>query len=107
MFCPKYAYQLAFTNPLLERTSIRLSVGHIQPTSQLRITMHDLEFELGAFSEPWELEAAGADDKTRSRSGGSAKTSRTAVDRKGNITKVPLWAHIGSQASSTLKASPD
>jgi len=68
--------------------------------------MHDLEFELGAFSEPWELEAATADDKTRSRLGGGTKTSRTAVERKGNITKVPFWAHIGSQASSALKASP-
>jgi hypothetical protein len=90
----------------LEATSIKLSVVHIQPTSQLRITMYDLEFELGAFSEPWEIEVGAADDKTRSRLGGSTKVTRNAVERKGNITKVPFWARIGTEANSTLKASP-
>lgn len=99
----QYAYQLAFTNPLLEATKIKLVVRQVQPTSQLKISLQDTSFDLGAFSEPWELEAEAGQAKNRTRSAVTTRPGRTGVERKGNVTKVPFWAHVGNQAVTSLQ----
>ena len=99
----QYAYQLAFTNPLLEATKIKLVVRQVQPTSQLKISLQDTSFDLGAFSEPWELEAEAGQAKNRTRSAVTTRPGRTGVERKGNVTKVPFWAHVENQAVTSLQ----
>ena len=89
----------------MEATAIKLVVRPVQPVSQLRISLQDTSFELGAFAEPWELEADAADEQARIRSSGLGRPGRLGVERKGNVTKVPFWAHVGDLAMTTLQVS--
>jgi hypothetical protein len=84
---------------------IKLAVRQVQPVSQLRISLQDTSFDLGAFSEPWELEADTGEGKSRTRSAATSRPGRTAVERQGNTTKVLFWAHVGNQAETTLQVS--
>lgn len=78
------------------------------PKSTVDILIPESSFGIGAFAEPWELEA----ESSTSAAGSSVRGSRASVlgrpnrvggiERRGNVTKVGVLALIGEHARGDI-----
>jgi hypothetical protein len=96
----QYAFQLAFTNPLLTPTTIKLSLIYVRPSTDLEIVMHNTEFGQEGFLDEPERDRKGIEDRTTAR---SAVPSRSGVEQRDHVSKVPFSVHVGERAKSNLQ----
>lgn len=122
-----YSFQLALVNPLLDSIEVNLKPIDTLP-DEVRIIIPERAFSIGAFAEPWEMEAeeqsantgegAGKGDPKSTSGSGSIRTAARGrssligrpnriggVEKKGNITKVGFLALVGDQAVGQILVS--